>query len=325
MPAHNEPLDPADQRAIKADYGERRRRSRESLSGAPTSHPDVLPQRSALEVTPEEREHAYERGWAQGGIGGVTLAFNDVISSAEANATAADFVRDKIRSIVRDGATAEALCPTSHPVGTKRICVDTGYYETYNRDNVTLVDVGSAPIERLTARGIETASAEYELDVIVFATGFDAMTGALLDIDVRGRGGRSLQDKWSAGPRTYLGLATAGFPNLFIVTGPGSPSVLSNMVLSIEQHVDWIADCIGYLRDQALDTIEATPEGEDGWVAHVAEVAEATLFPRAGSWYQGANIPGKPRVFMPYLGGVGAYRTHCETVAANGYEGFVQR
>jgi cation diffusion facilitator CzcD-associated flavoprotein CzcO/acetyl esterase/lipase len=325
MPAHNEPLDPAVQRAIKADYGERRRRSRESLSGAPTSHPDVLPQRSALEVTPEERERAYERGWAQGGIGGVTLAFNDVISSAEANATAADFVRDKIRSIVRDGATAEALCPTSHPVGTKRICVDTGYYETYNRDNVTLVDVGSAPIERLTARGIETASAEYELDVIVFATGFDAMTGALLDIDVRGRGGRSLQDKWSAGPRTYLGLATAGFPNLFIVTGPGSPSVLSNMVLSIEQHVDWIADCIGYLRDQALDTIEATPEGEDGWVAHVAEVAEATLFPRAGSWYQGANIPGKPRVFMPYLGGVGAYRTHCETVAANGYEGFVQR
>ena len=325
MPAHNEPLDPAVQQAIKADYGERRRRSRESLSGAPTSHPDVLPQRSALEVTPEERERAYERGWAQGGIGGVTLAFNDVISSAEANATAADFVRDKIRSIVRDAATAEALCPTSHPVGTKRICVDTGYYETYNRDNVTLVDVGDAPIVRLTPRGIETASDAYELDVIVFATGFDAMTGALLDIDVRGRGGRSLQDKWSAGPRTYLGLATAGFPNLFIVTGPGSPSVLSNMVLSIEQHVDWIADCIGYLREQALATIEATPEAEDGWVAHVAEVAEATLFPRAGSWYVGANIPGKPRVFMPYLGGVGAYRTHCETVAANGYQGFVQR
>ena len=325
MPAHNEPLDPAVQQAIKADYAERRRRSRESLSGAPTSHPDVLPQRSALEVTPEERERAYERGWAQGGIGGVTLAFNDVISSAEANATAADFVRDKIRSIVRDGATAEALCPTSHPVGTKRICVDTGYYETYNRDNVTLVDGRDAPIVRLTPRGIETASAAYELDVIVFATGFDAMTGALLDIDIRGRGGRSLQDKWSAGPRTYLGLATAGFPNLFIVTGPGSPSVLSNMVLSIEQHVDWIADCIGYLRAQALDTIEATPEAEDGWVAHVAEVAEATLFPQAGSWYVGANIPGKPRVFMPYLGGVGAYRTHCETVAANSYEGFVQR
>ena len=178
---------------------------------------------------------------------------------------------------------------------------------------------------RITARGIETASAEYELDVIVFATGFDAMTGALLDIDIRGRDGRSLKDKWAGGPRTYLGLATAGFPNLFLVTGPGSPSVLSNMVLSIEQHVDWIADCIGHLREQALDTIEATPEAEDGWVAHVDEVAEATLFPRADSWYVGANIPGKPRVFMPYLGGVGNYRAHCDGVAANGYEGFALR
>jgi cation diffusion facilitator CzcD-associated flavoprotein CzcO/acetyl esterase/lipase len=325
MPAHNEPLDLAVQRAIKADYRERRRRSRESLSGAPTSHPDVLSQRSALEATPEERERAYERGWAQGGIGGVTLAFNDIVVNAEANATAADFVRDKIRAVVEDPATAEALCPTSHPVGTKRICVDTGYYETYNRDNVTLVDVSGAPIVRVTAGGIETTNAEYELDVIVFATGFDAMTGALLDVDIEGREGRSLKDKWADGPRTYLGLATAGFPNLFLVTGPGSPSVLSNMVLSIEQHVDWIADCIGHLRERALDTIEATPEAEGGWVAHVAEVAAATLFPRAGSWYVGANIPGKPRVFMPYLGGVGAYRTHCESVAANGYQGFVQR
>ena len=325
MPANNRPLEPEVRRAIKAGYRERRRRSRESLSGAPTSHPDVLPQRSALEVTPEERERAYERGWAQGGIGGVTLAFNDVIVNAEANATAADFVRDKIRATVRDPATAEALCPTSHPVGTKRICVDIDYYETYNRDNVTLVDVREAPIVRLTPRGLETASGVYELDVIVFATGFDAMTGALLDIDIRGREGRSLKDKWAGGPRTYLGLATAGFPNLFLVTGPGSPSVLSNMVLSIEQHVDWIADCIGHLRERALDTIEATPDAEDGWVTHVNEVAEATLFPRAASWYVGANIPGKPRVFMPYLGGVGNYRAHCDGVAANGYAGFAVR
>jgi cation diffusion facilitator CzcD-associated flavoprotein CzcO/acetyl esterase/lipase len=322
MPARNGPLDPDRLRAIKADYRRRRRLARESLSGVPSSHPDALPQQSALEVELEERARVYEQGWATGGIGAVTLAFNDIVVNADANGTAADFVRDKIREIVRDPATAEALCPTTHPIGTKRICVDTDYYATYNRDNVTLVDVRSAPIVRLTPGGIETAGGEYALDVIVFATGFDAMTGALLEIDVRGRDGRRLGDKWSAGPRTYLGLASAGFPNLFLVTGPGSPSVLSNMVLSIEQHVDWIADCIGHMRERGLDTIEATSDAEDAWVAHVNEVAEATLFPRAGSWYMGANIPGKPRVFMPYLGGVGAYRTHCEAVAANGYEGF---
>ncbi len=325
MPAHNRPLDRGAQRAIKGRYRERRRLSRESLSGVPGSHPDALLQRSALEATPEERAHAYERGWAKGGIGGITLAFNDINVNAEANATAADFVRDKIREIVRDPATAQALSPTAHPIGTKRICVDTDYYATYNRDDVTLVDVRGAPIVRLTPRGIETARAEYELDVIVFATGFDAMTGALLEMDVRGRDGLALADKWSGGPRTYLGLATAGFPNLFLVTGPGSPSVLSNMVLSIEQHVDWIADCIGHLREHGLDTIEVLPDAEDRWVAHVSEVADATLFPRASSWYAGANIPGKPRVFMPYLGGVGNYRTHCDGVAANGYDGFVQR
>ena len=322
MPARNRPLDPEHQRAIKADYRERRRLSRESLSGVPTSHPDAVPQCSALEATAEERERAYERGWTEGGIGGILLAFNDINVNADANSTAADFVRDKIRTIVKDPTTAEALCPTSHPIGTKRICVDTGYYDTYNRDNVTLVDVRGAPIVRLTSRGIETASAEYELDVIVFATGFDAMTGALLDIDIRGREGRSLRDEWSGGPRTYLGLATAGFPNLFLVTGPGSPSVLSNMVLSIEQHVDWIAECIGHLRERELDTIEATVDAEDGWVAHVNEVAQATLFPQASSWYAGANIPGKPRVFMPYLGGVGNYRANCDAVAGSGYQGF---
>ena len=322
MPAHNAPLDREVQRTIKAAYRERRRLSRESLSGVPRSHPDAVPQRSALEVTPQEREAVFERGWAEGGIAGVLLAFNDINVNAEANQTAADFVRSKIRQIVSDPATAEALCPTTHPIGTKRICVDIDYYATYNRDNVTLVDVRSDPITGVTARGIKTASTEYELDVLVFATGFDAITGALLDIEIRGREGRTLRDKWSEGPRTYLGLAAAGFPNMFLVTGPGSPSVLSNMVCSIEQHIDWIADCIGYLRDRELQTIEATAEAEETWVAHVAEVAEMTLFPRANSWYVGANIPGKPRVFMPYLGGVGAYRTHCEGVAQSGYEGF---
>jgi cyclohexanone monooxygenase len=322
MPAHNAPLDPELQRALKADYRERRRRARESLSGVPRSHPDAVPQRSALDVSAVERARIYERGWAEGGIAGVLLAFNDINVNAEANDTAAKFVRSKIRQIVKDPATADALCPTTHPIGTKRICVDIDYYETYNRDNVTLVDVRSDAITRVTRRGIETANAEYELDAIVFATGFDAITGALLEIDIRGRGGLPLKDKWSDGPRTYLGLAAAGFPNMFLVTGPGSPSVLSNMVCSIEQHVDWIADCIGYLGERELETIEATPDAEDGWVTHVAEVAQATLFPRANSWYVGANVPGKPRVFMPYLGGVGNYRTHCDGVAANGYEGF---
>jgi cation diffusion facilitator CzcD-associated flavoprotein CzcO/acetyl esterase/lipase len=322
MPARNRPLDPDVQRRAKAGYRERRRLARESLSGVPRSHPDAIPQRSALDATPAEREQIFERGWAEGGIGGVLLAFNDINVNPEANAAAAEFVRSKIRQIVDDPETAERLCPTTHPIGTKRICVDIDYYETYNRDNVTLVDVGADPIERITPTGIKTRDAHYELDLIVFATGFDAITGALLEIDIRGRAGQTLRTKWSEGPRTYLGLTLAGFPNMFLITGPGSPSVLSNMVCSIEQHIDWIADCIGHLRERGLGTIEATAEAESGWVAHVAEVAEATLFPRANSWYIGANIPGKPRVFMPYLGGVGAYRSHCDAVAANGYEGF---
>jgi cyclohexanone monooxygenase len=273
-------------------------------------------------VSPAERDAIFETGWAEGGIGGVTLAFNDINRSAEANATAAEFVRGKIRQIVEDPVTADALCPTTYPIGAKRLCVDTGYYGTYNRPNVTLVDVRRDPIERLTARGLRTAAAEYELDAIVFATGFDAITGALLEIDIRGRDGRSLREAWAEGPRTYLGLANAGFPNLFLVTGPGSPSVLSNMVCSIEQHVEWIAACIVFAGERGIDTIEATIEAQDAWVEHVAAVAESTLFPQASSWYLGANIPGKPRVFMPYLGGVGAYRARCEEVAAGGYWGF---
>ncbi|MFL5831110.1 MAG: alpha/beta hydrolase fold domain-containing protein, partial [Solirubrobacteraceae bacterium] len=288
MPARNTPLDPDVQRSAKADYRERRRLARESLSGVPRSHPDAIPQRSALDATPAERERIFERGWAEGGIGGVLLAFNDINVNPEANAVAAEFVRSKIRQIVDDSETAERLCPTTHPIGTKRICVDIDYYETYNRDNVTLVDVQADPIERITSTGIKTRDAHYELDLMVFATGFDAITGALLEIDIRGRAGQTLRQKWSEGPRTYLGLTLAGFPNMFLVTGPGSPSVLSNMVCSIEQHIDWIADCIGYLRERGVDTIEATEDAESGWVDHVAEVAGATLFPHANSWYIGA-------------------------------------
>jgi len=207
-------------------------------------------------------------------------------------------------------------------VGTKRLCVDTDYYDTYNRTNVTLVDIRKTPIEAITPDGLQTSEQAYALDAIVFATGFDAMTGALLSIDIRGRAGQRLREKWSAGPRTYLGLATAGFPNLFLITGPGSPSVLSNMIVSIEQHVDWIADCMDRLRRRGIAAIEADVAAEDAWVAHVNEVGHATLYPQANSWYMGANVPGKPRIFMPYVGGVGAYRQKCDEVAARGYQGF---
>ena len=212
--------------------------------------------------------------------------------------------------------------PKGYPLGTKRMCVDTDYYDTFNRDNVTLVDVNATPIDAITPRGVRTRDAEYDLDSIVFATGFDAMTGALLGIDIRGRAGATLREKWGEGPRTYLGLAIAGFPNLFTVTGPGSPSVISNMIVSIEQHVDWIADCLAHLRAQGLGAIEATGDAEEAWVTHVNEVGHATLYPIANSWYMGANIPGKPRIFMPYVGGVGTYRQRCDDVAAKGYEGF---
>jgi cyclohexanone monooxygenase len=224
--------------------------------------------------------------------------------------------------VVRDPAVAEALVPKHYPVGTKRICVDTNYYETFNRDNVTLVDIRRTPIETITRHGVRTREAEYALDSIVFATGFDAMTGALLSIDIRGRAGQPLRRTWAAGPRSYLGLAIAGFPNLFTITGPGSPSVLSNMIVSIEQHVDWIADCLAYMRQHDRGLVEATVGAEERWVAHVNEVGHATLYPRADSWYMGANIPGKPRIFMPYIGGVGTYRSICDAVTAKGYEGF---
>jgi cyclohexanone monooxygenase len=212
--------------------------------------------------------------------------------------------------------------PRDYPLGTKRLCVDTDYYDTFNRPGVTLVDIRKSPIEAITPHGLQTRDAAYTLDSIVFATGFDAMTGALLSVDIRGRDGQTLREKWAAGPRTYLGLAVAGFPNLFAITGPGSPSVLSNMIVSIEQHVDWIADCLVHLRRHGLGCIEATLDAEDAWVAHVNDVGNLTLYPRANSWYMGANIPGKPRIFMPYIGGVDAYRQQCDNVAVKGYEGF---
>jgi cyclohexanone monooxygenase len=223
---------------------------------------------------------------------------------------------------VEDPEIARLLQPDSHPIGSKRICVDTDYYATFNRPNVELVDIRANPIERILPDGVRCGGNDYNLDALVFATGFDAMTGSVAKIAIRGRGGRTLNDKWAAGPRTYLGLMSEGFPNLFIVTGPGSPSVLSNMIVSIEQHVDWISDCLGHLRERGLDCIEATRAAEDNWVVHVNEVAQGTLYPQANSWYMGANVPGKPRIFMPYIGGVGVYRQICNDVVAKGYEGF---
>ena len=318
VPAHNGPQNPEKLADWKANRDAYRQLARESGAGIVAVEASEA---SALAASPEERQVVFEKRWARGGfaLGG---AFMDVMINLDANALAAEFVHDKIRSIVKNPETAEILCPKGYPFGTKRLCVDTGYYETFNRDNVTLVDLTKGGITAITPTGLKTASGEYEFDAIVYAIGFDAMTGALNNIDIQGRAGERLREKWADGPKTYLGLMVAGFPNLFMVTGPGSPSVLSNMMVSIEQHVDWITDCIGYLNQRQIGVIEATQDAENGWVAHVNEVADMTLYPQANSWYLGANVPGKPRVFMPYVGGVGPYRQICADIAAKGYEGF---
>ncbi len=318
VPAHNGPLDDRYRQKMTTDYTRIRAEARNSPAGILGR---AVNDKSVLAAGEEERRREFEARWAIGGFG-LGGAFNDISLSLEANAIAAEFVHSKIREIVKDPETAELLCPRDFPFGTKRLCVDTDYYATFNRDNVELVSIKDNPIQRITPEGLRTATDEYEFDAIVFATGFDAMTGALLNIDIRGRGGLPLREKWEHGPRTYLGLQVAGFPNLFTITGPGSPSVLSNMIVSIEQHVDWVFDCLSYLREHELTTIEASPAAEDRWVDHVNDVASHTLFPLANSWYIGANIPGKPRVFMPYIGGVGNYAMKCQQVAENGYEGF---
>jgi cyclohexanone monooxygenase len=317
LPALNTKLTPDRVRDYKERFQEIKSQARTTAAGLLVNPQD----RSVLEAPAEECKREFEVRWEQGGFH-LLEAYNDLMAKKEANDVVAEFVRQKIREVVKDPETAEKLLPRDYPLGTKRICIDTDYFETYNRDNVTLVDIRNSPIEEITPRGLRTGGQEYEFDAIVFATGFDAMTGALLSMDIQGRDGTSLRDVWAAGPRTYLGLSVAGFPNLFTITGPGSPSVLSNMIMSIEQHVDWIADALVYLRDRGLATIEATAEAQDAWVDHVNELASLTLFPMANSWYLGANIPGKPRVFMPYVGGLGLYTEKCNQVAAGGYEGF---
>ena len=269
-----------------------------------------------------ERAAVCEEAWRRGGIWFLDGTFTDTVTSPEANAVIADFVRAKIGQIVDDPAVADKLMPRTHAWGTKRVPVGSDYYETYNRPNVTLVDLRADPIEQITPGGIRTRSAEHPLDVIVYATGFDALTGSVVRLGVAGRDGDRLEDAWAGGPRTYLGLMVPRFPNLFTLTGPSSPGVVTNVPVAIEQHVEWVADLLGYLRAHGHDTIEATPGAADEWTAHVQEVAAATLYPTADSWYMGANIPGKPRVFLPYIGGLGVYRRRCEQIAADGYPGF---
>jgi cyclohexanone monooxygenase len=317
VPAANRLLTAGEVREVKDDYAAFR--AFNSLMPTAIGSKLPMPEASALAVAPGERDRVYEQRWEEGGLPFLG-AFIDLLFSPEANDTASEFVRGKIREIVHDPEVADRLSPKT-VIGCKRLCVDTGYFATFNRPNVELVDVSETPISEITPHGLRVGGREFEFDAIVFATGFDAMTGALLSIDVRGRDGRSLRDAWAAGPRTYLGLGTVGFPNFFTISGPGSPSVLTNMIVSIEQHVEWITDCIEYLRENGFDRIEATQDAQDAWVDHVNAIADFTLFPSCNSWYLGANVPGKPRVFMPLLG-FPPYVEKCNEVAAKGYEGF---
>lgn len=321
VPAKNRPLTPENIQDMKANFHDVRHQMRESVAGM--SMYVNFGDRSILDDTPEQRKEVLEAAWEKGGWH-ILFAYNDISINEEANQIVADFVRSKIREIVKDPETADKLMP-DHYYGTKRAIIDTDYFETYNRDNVSLVDVKKAPIEEITSKGIRTADGEeYELDAIVFATGFDGMTGSLFKMDIQGRNGVSLKEKWENGAatRTYLGLSTAGFPNLFMITGPESPSVLGNMPVAIEQHVEWISDCINYLRENEVEIFEAKQEFEEEWSKQCRELAEATLYTKTDSWYTGANIEGKARGFQIYIGGYAPYSKICDEVASKGYEGF---
>jgi cation diffusion facilitator CzcD-associated flavoprotein CzcO len=321
IPARHETVDQEFLKEVKANYAEIMQKSKLSAAGMPYD----FSEKSALEVSDEERRETYEALWKKGGFNFLFGAYADIATDRRANDTAAEFIRGKIREIVDDPETAEKLVPRDHPFASKRALIDTNYFDTYNRDNVDLVDIRHFPIEEITPTGLRTADGqEYEFDIIVFATGYDAMTGTFFKIDITGRNGRELREKWNGGPTTYLGLATADFPNMFMITGPQSPSVLSNMPVSIEQHVEWISDFIEYLRERDVDVVDVDPQAEVDWVQHVNDIADQTMYMLADSWYLGANIPGKPRVFMPYAGGVGPYRERCEEIAGSDYVGFIQ-
>jgi cyclohexanone monooxygenase len=319
LPARNAPADPEQVSRRKQNYRQYREASRRTHAGI-VVEPKAT--QSALDVSAANRRANYESLWRKGGSIAFLGAYTDLMSNLESNETAASFVRDKIRNTVCEPATAELLTPKDHPIGSKRLCLDTGYFETYNRENVSLVDVRTHPIVEITPAGVTTTNANYELDTLVFATGFDAMTGALREIDVRGLEGIELKDHWQGGPLTYLGLMVSGFPNMFLVAGPGSPAVKVQFVVAIEHCVDLIARAVDHLKTHGLNRMNATAEAELNWVRHVNEVADGTLFPLANSWYMGANIPGKPRVFMPYVGGFERYIAMCNEVANANFRGF---
>lgn len=316
VPASNRPLTQADITAIRSQYDRLREEARSSFLGF---FGGPMPG-AAIEQSPEDREKRFEEAWGAGTTG-LLQAYEDLLINEESNATAADFARRKIRQLVKNPETARRMTPTGYPIGARRLCSEIGYFEAMNRNNVALVDVRETPIERVEADGVVVGGEKQPLDILVLATGFHAMTGALTKIDIKGVGGQKLKDQWRDGPRSYLGLMVSGFPNMFMVTGPGSPSVLSNMVLSIEQHVDWIAECLGALNAKGANRIEPTAEAEMMWMDHVDAVAQTTLFPKANTWYQGRTRDGR-NVFMPYVGGVGPYRDTCNQIAAQGYKGF---
>ena len=317
IPAWNRPLSIEEQDAWKVNYAEHRRRARNTRSGILYDYST----RATTEVSKQDRDAEYERRWAKGGAN-FTHAFNDIFTNRESNELAAEFVRNKIRSIVKDPAVAGMLTPKDHAIGTKRICVDTDYYKTFNNAHVKLVDIRATPLQEIKPKGIRTSDVLYELDCIVFATGYDAVTGALERLNLQGEKGQLLKDEWTSGPRTYLGLMTVGFPNLFFITGPGSPAILTNVIVSIEQHVDWIARCIQHMNATQNSKIQAQAHAQEAWVQKVNDLAKNTLFPASDSWYMGANVPGKPRVFLPFIGGLGTYTEICEQVISEGYSGF---
>ena len=317
IPAWNRPLSIEEQDAWKVNYAEHRQRARNTRSGILYDYST----RATSEVSKLDRDAEYERRWAKGGAN-FTHAFNDIFTNRESNELAAEFVRNKIRSIVKDPAVADKLTPKDHAIGTKRICVDTDYYKTFNNAHVKLVDIRTTPLQEIKPNGIQTSDALYELDCIVFATGYDAVTGALERLNLQGETGQLLKDEWTSGPRTFLGLMTVGFPNLFFITGPGSPSILTNVIVSIEQHVDWIARCIHHMNATQKLKIQAQAPAQEAWVQKVNDLAKNTLFPASDSWYMGSNVPGKPRVFLPFIGGLGTYTEICEQVISEGYSGF---
>ncbi|ORW61508.1 flavin-containing monooxygenase [Mycolicibacterium peregrinum] len=317
VPAGNIPLDDETRAAQKAGYAERRRLSMLSGGGSPHQpHP-----KSALEVSADELQQTYERRWELGGVL-FSKAFPDQLVTIEANDTARLFWEQKVRAVIDDPAVADVLIPKDHPIGAKRICTDDNYFQTFNRDNVSLVNLRATPIERIDPSGIDTTDAHYDVDALVLATGFDAMTGSVQKLNVVGRGGRTLNEAWAEGPATYLGLGVPGFPNVFNIAGPGAPSVLANMVLHSELHLNWVADAIAHLDAHGAPAIEAREDAAAEWVAECTRRAAGTLMPQANSWYLGANIPGKPRVFMPFVGGFGVYGEIIADVAAAGYKGF---